>query len=107
MPSKKGAKWTKSPEDSVLRWEYYKKQDHTRTQEECEALALKRRKARNKGSVEYYELHFPNLSHDEHMRMLSEYQENYKKNQPTHIEYWIAKYPDLPTNEQERIFHDL
>lgn len=63
MPSKKGAKWTKSPEDSVLRWEYYKKQDHTRTQEECEALALKRRKARNKGSVEYYELHFPNLSH--------------------------------------------
>lgn len=106
MPNKKGAKWTKSPEDSVLRWEYYKKQDPTRTQEECELLALKRRKARNKGSVEYYELHFPNLSHDEHMRMLSEYQENYKKKQPTHIEYWVAKYPDLPTDEQERLFHD-
>lgn len=106
MPSKKGAKWTKSPEDSILRWEYYKKQDPTRTQEECELLALKRRKARNKGSVEYYELHFPNLSHDEHMRMLSEYQENYKKKQPTHIEYWVAKYPDLPTDEQERLFCD-
>ena len=106
MPSKKGAKWVKNPEDSILRWEYYKKQDPSRTQEECEILAMKRRKARNKGSVEYYELHYPNLSHEEHIRMLTEFQENYKKNQPTHIEYWINKYPDLPTNEQERLFHD-
>lgn len=106
MPSKKGAKWAKNPEDSILRWEYYKKQDPSRTQEECEILAMKRRKARNKGSVEYYELHYPDLSHEEHIRMLAEYLENYKKNQPTHIEYWINKYPDLPTNEQERLFHD-
>ena len=106
MPSKKGAKWAKNPEDSILRWEYYKKQDPSRTQEECETLAMKRRKARNKGSMEYYELHYPDLSHEEHIRMLAEYLENYKKNQPTHIEYWINKYPDLPTNEQERLFHD-
>ena len=106
MPSKKGAKWVKNPEDSILRWEYYKKQDPSRTQEECEILAMKRRKARNKGSVEYYELHYPNLSHEEHIRMLTEFRENYKKSQPTHIEYWINKYPDLPTDEQERLFHD-
>lgn len=106
MASKKGAKWAKNPEDSILRWEYYKKQDPSRTQEECEVLAMKRRKARNKGSMEYYELHYPELSHEEHIRMLTEYLENYKKNQPTHIEYWINKHPDLPTNEQERLFHD-
>lgn len=106
MPNKKGAKWAKNPEDSILRWEYYKKQDPSRTQEECETLAMKRRKARNKGSVEYYELHYPDLSHEEHIRMLTEYLENYKKNQPTHIEYWIDKHPDLPSNEQERLFHD-
>lgn len=103
MPSKKGSKWTKNHEDSILRWEYYKKQDPTRTQEECELLATKRRKARNKGSIEYYELHFPGLSHDDHINMLNEYKRKYNENQPTHIEYYEKHYPNLTHDEQIKL----
>lgn len=103
MPSKKGAKWIKNPEDSILHWEYYKKLDPTRTQEECEELASKRRKARNKGAIEYYELHFPELSHEEHLRMLNDFRLSYNQNQPTHIEYYQKRYPNLSPEEQKKL----
>lgn len=105
MSGKKGSKWMKNPEDNMLCWEFYKKQNPLMTRDECEVMASKYRKSRNKGSIEYYRSHYPDLSEDDHLRMLREFQENYKKSQPTHMEYWMNKYPNLSYEEQQDLFH--
>lgn len=41
MSGKKGSKWMKNPEDKMLCWEFYKKQNPLMSQNECEAPASK------------------------------------------------------------------
>lgn len=97
MPSKKGSKWNISRDSNPRYWEYHKKLNPQLTRDECECLAKNYRLSCNKGNIKYWERYFPDLSHDEHVKLLNEYKAKIiTKNK---IQWWFNKYP-LKTEEE-------
>ena len=96
----------KNREDSPKFAEYYKKEHPEWTIEQCEEKAKWFKRSCNYQCIEYYEKNYPELSHEEHLRIRKELQIQKKQNNPLHFEYYIKNYPELSTSEQEKLWHE-
>lgn len=106
MAGKKGMTVKKNREDSPKFAEYYKKEHPEWTIEQCEEKAKWFKRSCNYQCIEYYEKNYPELSHEEHLRIRKELQIQRKQNNPLHFEYYIKNYPELSTSEQEKLWHE-
>lgn len=106
MAGKKGMTVKKNREDSPKFAEYYKKEHPEWTIEQCEEKAKWFKRSCNYQCIEYYEKNYPELSHEEHLRIRKELQIQKKQNNPLHFEYYIKNYPELSTSEQEKLWHE-
>ena len=106
MAGKKGMTVKKNREDSPKFAEYYKKEHPEWTIEQCEENAKWFKRSCNYQCIEYYEKNYPELSHEEHLRIRKESQIQRKQNNPLHFEYYIKNYPELSTGEQEKLWHE-
>ena len=106
MAGKKGMTVKKNREDSPKFAEYYKKEHPEWTIEQCEEKAKWFKRSCNYQCIEYYEKNYPELSHEEHLRIRKELQMQKKQNNPLHFEYYIKNYPELSTSEQEKLWHE-
>lgn len=106
MAGKKGMTVKKNREDSPKFAEYYKKEHPEWTIEQCEEKAKWFKRSCNYQCIEYYEKNYPELSHEEHLRIRKELQIQRKQNNPLHFEYYIKNYPELSTGEQEKLWHE-
>lgn len=101
MAGKKGQKLNK--QKSPRCWEYYHINNLTLSIEECKELACKFNKSCRKICIEYYQRYYPELSEQEQYNLLNKYKESLKSSNYTKIEYWIKKYPNLNTEECEKL----
>lgn len=101
MAGIKGMKKKMKHEDSQRFPEYYQKQNPEWSKEQCEEKAKWFRRSCNYQCIEYYERNYPELSHDEHLKLKQQLQYQKKQNNPLNIEYYINKYPELSREEQE------
>lgn len=106
MAGKKGMTVKKNREDSPKFAEYYKKEHPEWTIEQCEENAKWFKRSCNYQCIEYYEKNYPELSHEEHLRIRKELQIQRKQNNPLHFEYYIKNYPELSASEQEKLWHE-
>ena len=106
MAGKKGMTVKKNREDSPKFAEYYKKEHPEWTIEQCEEKAKWFKRSCNYQCIEYYEKNYPELSHEDHLRIRKELQIQKKQNNPLHFEYYIKNYPELSTSEQEKLWHE-
>ena len=106
MAGKKGMTVKKNREDSPKFAEYYKKEHPEWTIEQCEEKAKWFKRSCNYQCIEYYEKNYPELSHEDHLRIRKELQIQRKQNNPLHFEYYIKNYPELSTSEQEKLWHE-
>lgn len=105
MAGKQGMKIQKSHEDSPRFTEYWKKENPNWTMEQCEHKAKWFRKSCNYQCIEYYERHYPELSHEQHLQKRKELQEKKKTNNPLYFPYYQKHYPNLSKEEQEKLWH--
>jgi hypothetical protein len=103
MAGKKGIK--RKHEDDKRFAEYYKKQHPEWTLEECENAARYFKRSCNYQCIEYYERNYPELSHEEHLKLKTQLQEQKKSNNPFNIEYYEKNFPDLTKDEQLEKLH--
>ena len=106
MEGKKGMTIKKNREDSPKFAEYYKKEHPEWTIEQCEEKAKWFKRSCNYQCIEYYEKNYPELSHEDHLRIRKELQIQKKQNNPLHFEYYIKNYHELSTSEQEKLWHE-
>lgn len=106
MAGKKGMTVKKNREDSPKFAEYYKKEHPEWTIEQCEEKAKWFKRSCNYQCIEYYEKNYPELSHEEHLRIRKELQIQRNQNNPLHFEYYVKNYPKLSTSEQEKLWHE-
>lgn len=106
MAGKKGMIVKKKHEDSPKFAEYYQKEHPEWTIEQCEEKAKWFKRSCNYQCIEYYEKNYPELSHEEHLRIRKELQIQRKQNNPLNFEYYIKNYPKLSTSEQEKLWHE-
>lgn len=100
MAGKKAQKVNK--ETSKRRAIYYKKLHPDWSEEKCEKEAEYFRKSCNYRCIEYYEVKYPELSHEEHLKLKKEHLINIRKNNPNYIEYYKKKFHNLTEEELER-----
>lgn len=105
MAGIKGMKIKKNHEDSPRFAEYYKKENPEWTIEQCEERAKWFRRSCNYQCIEYYEKNYPELSHEEHLKLKEQLQIQKKQNNPFNLEYYIKNYHDLSKEEQEKLWH--
>ena len=105
MAGKKGQKILKKHEDSPRFAEYYKKENPEWTIEQCEERAKWFRRSCNYQCIEYYEKNYPELSHEEHLKLKEQLQIQKKQNNPFNLEYYIKNYQELSKEEQEKLWH--
>ena len=105
MAGKKGQKILKKHEDSPRFAEYYKKENPEWTIEQCEERAKWFRRSCNYQCIEYYEKNYPELSHEEHLKLKEQLQIQKKQNNPFNLEYYIKNYHELSKEEQEKLWH--
>lgn len=105
MAGKKGQKVLKKHEDSPRFAEYYKKENPEWTIEQCEEKAKWFRRSCNYQCIEYYEKNYPELSHEEHLKLKEQLQIQKKQNNPFNLEYYIKNYQELSKEEQEKLWH--
>lgn len=103
MAGKKGQKILKNHEDSPRFAEYYQLNNPELTLEQCEEKANWFRRSCNFQCIEYYERKYPNLSHEEHVKLKEQLQEQKRKNKDTNIEFWKERYPDKSLKELEEL----
>lgn len=103
MAGKKGQKILKKHEDSPRFAEYYKKENPEWTIEQCEEKAKWFRRSCNYQCIEYYEKNYPELSHEEHLKLKEQLQTQKRQNKETNIEYWKNKYPEKSLEELEQL----
>ena len=106
MAGKKGMTVKKNREDSPKFAEYYKKEHPEWTIEQCEEKSKWFKRSCNYQCIEYYERNYPELSHEDHLRIRKELQIQRNQNNPLHFEYYIKNYPELSTSEQEKLWHE-
>ena len=87
MTGIKGMKKKMKHEDSQRFPEYYQKQNPEWSKEQCEEKAKWFRRSCNYQCIEYYERNYPELSHDEHLKLKQQLQYQKKQNNPLNIEY--------------------
>lgn len=85
MAGKKGMKVKKTHEESPKFAEYYELNFPTWTKEQCEEAAIKFKKSSNWQCIEYYEKQYPELSHEEHIKLKEQTLKNKKENSKTNI----------------------
>ena len=105
MSGIKGMKIKKNHENSPKFAEYYQKINPNWSQEKCEEEAKKFKRSCNYQCIEYYEKNYPELSHEEHLKLKENLQIQKKKNNPLYLEYYINNYPYLSRSEQENLWH--
>lgn len=103
MAGKKGMKLKKNHEDSPRFIEYWKKENPNWTIEQCEEKTNWFKKSCNYQCIEYYERNYPELSHEEHLRLKNQLQEQRRQNKDTNIEYWKKRYPEKTLEELEKL----
>ena len=103
MAGIKGMKIKKNHEDSPRFAEYYKKENPEWTIEQCEEKAKWFKRSCNYQCIEYYEKNYPELSHEEHLKLKEQLQIQKKQNKETNIEYWKNKYPEKSLEELEQL----
>lgn len=103
MAGKKGQKILKKHEDSPRFAEYYKKENLEWTIEQCEEKAKWFRRSCNYQCIEYYEKNYPELSHEEHLKLKKQLKLQKNQNKETNIEYWKNKYPKKSLEELEQL----
>lgn len=103
MAGKNGMKLNKNHEDSPRFIEYWKKENPNWTIEQCEEKANWFKKSCNYQCIEYYERNYPELSHEEHLRLKNQLQEQRRQNKDTNIEYWKKRYPEKSLEELEKL----
>lgn len=103
MAGKKGQKILKKHEDSPRFAEYYKKENPEWTIEQCEEKAKWFRRSCNYQCIEYYEKNYPELSHEEHLKLKDQLKLQKNQNKETNIEYWKNKYPEKSLEELEQL----
>lgn len=103
MAGKKGMKVKKTHEESPKFAEYYKLNFPTWTKEQCEEAAIKFKKSSNWQCIEYYEKQYPELSHEEHIKLKEQALKNKKENSKTNILYWQKRYPEKSLEELEEL----
>ena len=103
MAGKKGMKIKKNHEDSPRFAEYYKKENPEWTIEQCEEKAKWFRRSCNYQCIEYYEKNYPELSHEEHLKLKEQLKLQKNQNKETNIEYWKNKYPKKSLEELEQL----
>lgn len=99
----KGMKVKKTHEESPKFAEYYKLNFPTWTNEQCEEAAIKFKKSANWQCIEYYEKQYPNLSHEEHLKLKEQALKNKQENSKTNILYWQKRYPEKSLEELEEL----
>ena len=105
MAGIKGMKIKKNHEDSPRFAEYYKKENPEWTVEQCEEKAKWFKRSCNYQCIEYYEKNYPELSHEEHLKLKEQLQIQKKQNNPFNLEYYIKNYHELSKEEQEKLWH--
>ena len=103
MAGKKGQKILKKHEDSPRFAEYYKKEHSEWTIEQCEEEAKRFKRSCNYQCIEYYEKNYPELSHEEHLKLKDQLKLQKNQNKETNIEYWKNKYPQKSLEELEQL----
>ena len=103
MAGKKGMTIKKSHKDSPRFAEYYKKEHPEWTVEQCKEEAKRFKRSCNYQCIEYYEKNYPELSHEEHLKLKEQLLEQKRKNKTTNIEYWKEKYPEKSLEELEQL----
>ena len=101
MAGKKGMIINKNHEDSPRFAEYYKKENPEWTIKQCEEKAKWFKKSCNYQCIEYYEKNYPELSHEEHLKLKEHLLIQKRQNSITNIEYWKKRYPDKSIKELE------
>ena len=105
MAGKKGQKQTKSNELSPRHPEFYKSQHYDWTDEQCIEAAKKFKRSCNYQCIEYYEVRYPELSHEEHLELKNKLLIQKRGNNPLNLEYYKLNYPGLSSKEQEEKWH--
>ena len=103
MAGKKGALHKKLKEDSQKYKEYYQNNFPELTEQQCEEKANWFKKSCNWQCIEYYEKKYPNLSHEEHIKLREQNLNKKKYNDPVKIEYWKKLYPEKSIEELESL----
>ena len=85
--------------------EYYKEKNPDWTDEQCKEAAKKFCRSTNWQCIEFYERKYPELSHEEHLKMMQEKKNSKKYNSELCIEYYEKHYPELSHEEQLELLH--
>ena len=81
--------------------EYWKKQNPEWTDKQCEQKVKWFKRSCNYQCIEYFEKNYPNLSHEDHLKLKQQLQLQRKSNKDTNIEYWKKRYPEKTIEELE------
>lgn len=101
MAGKKGMK--KNPETSKFNIIFWQQKYPELTKEECEEKLKWFKRSCNYQCIEYYERNYPELSHEEHLKLKQKLQEQKRQNKDTNIEYWKLRYPEKSLEELEQL----
>lgn len=93
----------KKHEESPKFAEYYELNFPTWTKEQCEEAAIKFKKSSNWQCIEYYEKLYPELSHEEHIKLKEQAIQNKRENSKTNILYWQKRYPEKSLEELKEL----
>lgn len=85
---------------------YYKIRFPEMSDEEIDKKIKWLRKSINYRAIEFYEKKYPELTHEEHLKMKSEAIRKTRGNNPSKIEYYQKNYPNFTKEEQEKLWHD-
>lgn len=83
--------------------EYYELNYPEWTKEQCEDAIKKYKRSLNYQCIEYYENLYPNLSHEEHIKLKEQAIQNKRENSKTNILYWQKHYPEKSLEELEEL----
>ena len=99
-----GKKGQKINIETSTRYPYYwKKLNPDWTDEQCQEKANWIKRSSNYQCIEYYEKKYPDLSHEEHLKLKEKLLIQKRKNKKTNIEYWKERYPDKSLEELEEL----
>jgi len=99
-----GKKGQKINIETSTRYPYYwKKLNPDWTDEQCQEKTNWIKRSSNYQCIEYYEKKYPDLSHEDHLKLKEKLLIQKRKNKKTNIEYWKERYPDKSLEELEEL----
>lgn len=103
MSGVKGMKMNVNHEKSPKFPEYWQNKNIDWTIEQCIEKAKWFNRSCNYQCIEYYERNYPNLTHEEHLKLKNNLQKQRRQNKDTNIEYWKKRYPEKSLEELEKL----